>query len=328
MEAGVFVDPFGIEAVRWLAEHRSGALTAFFLFWTALGDVAGYVAVVLALHVAFDKRLALRAAVVVLAAMLANHLAKTLIANPRPFVADGTHFELWAVPHAVAVALAQEFSTPSGHAMAAAAFYGFLLTSMRDRALRLACVAAIVLIGASRPYLGVHYVEDVLLGWVAGLAIVAVAAWRGPAIARAWTRLAVWQRLALLLAASLALWIATRLFGGAGSEASAFLVYTGFLTGLLVAHPLEARRIAFDPRSGTPAARLARWALALVLVAGTLLVLGAAARWIAPDSSPLADALRFLRYAAAGFVTFLGAPLVFERLGLVAPAPPDAAAAR
>jgi membrane-associated phospholipid phosphatase len=62
-----------------------------------------------------------------------------------------------------------EFSTPSGHATAAAAFYTYLYGKVCSRAVRIVAVAAILIIGISRPYLGVHYFEDVFLGWALGV---------------------------------------------------------------------------------------------------------------------------------------------------------------
>jgi membrane-associated phospholipid phosphatase len=70
---------------------------------------------------------------------------------------------------------AQAFSFPSGHAMAAGAVYG-LLALIAWRELRgparwfgvSSCIGLAVLVGLSRPYLGVHYPSDVLAGLLAG----------------------------------------------------------------------------------------------------------------------------------------------------------------
>lgn len=70
------------------------------------------------------------------------------------------------------------FSFPSGHATTAAVFYGFLayLIMRHRRSLRmrittmLATVIIVLLVDASRLYLGVHYLSDVLAGNLVGLA--------------------------------------------------------------------------------------------------------------------------------------------------------------
>ncbi|HVD76974.1 MAG TPA: phosphatase PAP2 family protein, partial [Vicinamibacteria bacterium] len=79
--------------------------------------------------------------------------------------------------------LAHGYSFPSGHSMGAMCFFGSLayviyFTIERRHVLRvvavLACGLAVLAIGASRIYLGVHYFTDVMAGYVAGLFWLAV----------------------------------------------------------------------------------------------------------------------------------------------------------
>ena len=90
---------------------------------------------------------------------LLNVVLKALVRRPRP-----TGFRL---------ASATGFSFPSGHSMAAMAFFGliiwFVWRHVRDRrrrtALTVALAFVILMIGVSRVYLGVHYASDVLAGF-------------------------------------------------------------------------------------------------------------------------------------------------------------------
>lgn len=76
----------------------------------------------------------------------------------------------------MAAVVENSFSFPSGHATVAVALYGFfaylLFRMCRTRNEKiLACVVGaflILLIGLSRLYLGVHYVSDVLAGYLVG----------------------------------------------------------------------------------------------------------------------------------------------------------------
>ncbi len=81
-------------------------------------------------------------------------------------------------PDVVIRAIAENsFSYPSGHATAAVAFYGFLaylcVRTQRSWSVKILAIAfaaiMIVLIDASRLYLGVHYLSDVLAGNLVGL---------------------------------------------------------------------------------------------------------------------------------------------------------------
>jgi undecaprenyl-diphosphatase len=89
---------------------------------------------------------------------------KAAVNRPRP-----------VVDHPVATALGKSF--PSGHAMSATVTYGALLVALwpliPDRFRRPAFAATVLLvlaIGSSRLLLGVHFVSDVVGGYVLGLA--------------------------------------------------------------------------------------------------------------------------------------------------------------
>lgn len=93
-----------------------------------------------------------------------NLALKQFFQRPRPDV----------VPHLREV---MTMSFPSGHALSSAVVYltlGALLMRVAKRRLtKWYCmglaVAATLLVGASRVYLGVHYPTDVLAGWLVGL---------------------------------------------------------------------------------------------------------------------------------------------------------------
>ena len=81
-------------------------------------------------------------------------------------------------PAGEALTIASGFSLPSGHAMLSMAFYGFLagLLLRHEKSSRARWGAAllfiwVILIGFSRIYLNVHYLSDVLAGFILGFII-------------------------------------------------------------------------------------------------------------------------------------------------------------
>lgn len=103
----------------------------------------------------------------VLAALL-NVVLKAIVQRPRP---EG--FRL---------AVEGGFSFPSGHSMAACAFFGLIIwlvwryeRAPRRRLLLTAVFSLVILmVGVSRIYLGVHYASDVVAGFCASLAWLAL----------------------------------------------------------------------------------------------------------------------------------------------------------
>lgn len=94
-----------------------------------------------------------------------NIVFKNLLARPRPF--------LTVVGAGINLVEEQGYSCPSGHAMMAMGFFGAILWMIwvyrRDLKTRVVwCVllgAAIVIIGLSRIYLGVHFTSDIIMGF-------------------------------------------------------------------------------------------------------------------------------------------------------------------
>lgn len=96
---------------------------------------------------------------------LLNSVFKVIVERPRPTT---DLVRVWVIEH--------ESGFPSGHTLFAAVFLGlmayFAFTRLRRRGLRMLTLSSllmlILLIGASRVYLGAHWSSDVLGGYVVG----------------------------------------------------------------------------------------------------------------------------------------------------------------
>lgn len=309
--------------IQFLFEHRTLPADVLFQAFNALGDLEGYVLVITLIHVSYDKRLAFRLALLAPLTMLLNHGLKTVIANPRPFVLDGTYAEKWAVPDAHAQTLVAEFSTPSGHAMTGASFYGYLWARTTGISFRVVAFVCILLTGLARPYIGVHYVEDVLMGWLFGLGALWVALRIEPRIVRAWNQRSRLVQGAIPLAASALIWGLTLSFydSTAHGPPIAVLNYLGLITGLVIAYPLEEKWVNFAPRSSGRWTRALRWVLSISLVGGTLALLDWGFALAVEEASRVGHGLRYLRYTLAAAAGLLAAPCLFIRLGLAGTEP-------
>lgn len=318
--------PFNMVLMEFLAGHRTASLTRFFLAASLFGNVGVYLLIAMLIYVAWNKQLAIRLSVLLLMTSSLNGVLKIIIANPRPFIREGTWLWKWAVSPKSAAALATEYSTPSGHAMAASAFYSYLYAFVKSRYVRVAAVAAIVLIGVSRPYLGVHYAEDVLIGWAIGLSIALLAIKYFAAIGAWWDQLSYGKQVGLAVATSLALWMLAIAFNHwrIDGQLREVVSCAGFLTGIAIARPLELRLVNFDPRSSPVLAKILRYLFSVGLLAGTLLFFDIATWMIPANLSLLVYILQYVRFTAAGFVSIFLAPLLFTKIGLAEGAPASA----
>lgn len=106
--------------------------------------------------------------------MLFNNLIKGIISRRRPFEREGKEY-LRKLDSSKDGATSSSF--PSGHSMNSAAFYGgivFNWRSRRFRPLRILSIIAIITVGLTRIYLGVHFPTDVIFGILLGLLIALV----------------------------------------------------------------------------------------------------------------------------------------------------------
>jgi len=184
---------------------------------------------------------------------------------------------------------------------------------------------AIVLVGFSRSYLGVHYGEDVLLGWVLGLGCSVVAARYFDVFCERWNRFSPQFQVGIAVAASLALWLlALALNGGRpAGEPTTILGDAGFLTGIVIARPLELRFVNFDPRSATVAAKISRFLLTCFMVLCTLIALNLVFKDLSARLPWFGLVLQYVRFTAAGVVNIFLAPLLFIRMGMAKLAPAE-----
>ena len=152
-------------ALVWLRQFQSAAVDVFARVCSAMGSEAlAVIGVVLLVVLGVKRRWGAAVALFVttLGAQFLNDVLKDVFQRTRPAPVVGI------IP-------SQSFSFPSGHAMVAAAFYGYLaylswnLLRGWQRWLAVSGLLILVfLIGLSRLYLGVHYLTDVVAGYIAG----------------------------------------------------------------------------------------------------------------------------------------------------------------
>lgn len=167
-----FLSQYDRKITDFIISFRSPELNKILQFITNIGDIYGYLAVGSISSIAFylkfkNWRFVIQMIFVLAISALSNLALKQVINRPRP-----------DVEHLVSVAT---LSYPSGHAMSAISFYGFLIYLCNgfkiNKWIKLGLIffitILIFLIGISRIYLGVHFPSDIAGGFIAGLIWVA-----------------------------------------------------------------------------------------------------------------------------------------------------------
>lgn len=138
---------------------------------TEFGDALILVAIIGMFYWALNKDLGKRLVVSLAFINIVNPCVKSSVKRLRPYMVnrdiqclkpvnkDGDIYDV----------VTQEYSFPSGHAANCITAYGQLAYKTKNTVWRVILIVLILLVGISRFSLGVHYVTDVLAGWVLGV---------------------------------------------------------------------------------------------------------------------------------------------------------------
>ncbi|MGC7870819.1 phosphatase PAP2 family protein [Desulfosporosinus sp. SYSU MS00001] len=133
----------------------------FFILLSFLGSEPSYIFLMTVIYWNIDKRFGFRLATLFLTSMALNGFFKDIFNAPRPIGQPGIR--------SLYLSSAAGSSFPSGHSQGAATFYPYVWNRWRSRKIWLGISVFMILgIGFSRLYLGVHWPQDVLGGYLLG----------------------------------------------------------------------------------------------------------------------------------------------------------------
>lgn len=306
-----------IQALQTLSPSLDSVMNFFSFF----GRIEFYLFIIPFIYWAIDKRLGIRALLILIAIDVVSASFKLLFNQPRPYWTGDVQ------------ALAEEatYGIPSSHASDSLAVGGYLAYRAKKTWFGLVMGILLFFIGLSRLYLGVHFLHDVLFGWLLGAIILWIAATRSEQIAGWVSSKTLSSQIAIGFVASgavIVLGILIRsIFSGtpdpvswsnystdARSISHSFTL-AGTLFGSITGYSLMRYQANFRPAEnwGT---RVLSYALGIV---GLLLIyfgLDIVFAMIAADETIAGYALRYIRYALATFWVMFGAPWLFLKLKL------------
>lgn len=308
-----FETGWGLDVILWFQSWRTPLVTNLALFFHYLGLTEFYILVLPFVYWCISPALGRRLAVVTVGFAWSNSLLKSLFRRPRPY------FMSPAVQNAV---VETSYGVPSGHAQGAATFGGFIAQEARRPWVTLAAAVYILLMAASRMVLGVHYPQDVALGVVLGLLIVALYAILDRPVSAWLARQSLVTHLALVAGVTALLLVIHPVLVGVSSPewldeplttdelTGAPLTAISLFLGLGIGMAVEWRTVRFSA-AGPWGLRILRFVVGLLGIAA--LQFGLLALVPALESGAL---LRLLHGALVGLWASLGAPWLFVTVGL------------
>lgn len=186
---------FQTDIHHFLQSFANEGLTTFMQFITSLGYLEFFMLLLVFILFAIDFKKGFILLLVLLWTGAFTFFFKEYFALPRPFhvdnsiqfldgaLPDSTHFTFQQQdapsffaglpPEVVAETRKQHLENgfPSGHTSMAVTLWGMMALLFRRRWLTVLCVSLMILIPFSRLYLGVHFLADVLGGYVLGFGL-------------------------------------------------------------------------------------------------------------------------------------------------------------
>ena len=286
--------PWGTEVIIWVQSFRNPVLDALFTLFTLLGEEEFYLVFIPFLYWCVHKQVGLALAYLRFFSGYVNTSLKDIFAIPRP-----------SAPRVAVLRHETSPAFPSGHAQGSTVTWGYLASRWPRRAFAVAAVVLILLISLSRVYLGVHYPQDLIGGWVLGGLLLAVYIWAVPRLGP-WLAEMDWPvQVALAVVIPLALFLL--------HPVASTAMTMGAVIGTGVGQVMERRWVRFSVE-GSWRRRGVRFLVGLVLL--LLAYGGLKAVFPAEGVAWVVLGLRLVRYGIVGWVGICGAPWVFVKAGL------------
>jgi len=311
---------FGISVSQWL-QTFSPALDSFMELVTFLGTIEFYILLIPLIYWTVNPALGLRVLFLLISTDVFGSAFKQLLHQPRPY---------W-IGDVQAISTETSYGIPSTHASNSLAIWGFLAQVVQKGWMWTIAVVLVLLIGISRMYLGVHFPQDVLGGWILGVAAILLFIKYENGAKNWWLRKTTSMQIALGFGISLIpmlIGLAVRAlivnapdprewaeFAVDARSPTHFFTLSGIWFGSLLGVALMRKSANFKVE-GAGAVKLARYLLGMAILLAIYIGLDILFGMFAADESIAGYILRYVRYAGVAIWAIFGAPRLFIKTKL------------
>ncbi len=143
---------------------------------TFLGDELFYILFMPAIYWCVSAWSGLRIGVMLLLSSGLNNIFKLAMRGPRPS---------WISDKVTPVVHETSFGIPSGHTMNSTSVWGWVAVEAKKKWVTITCIVLIVLIAFSRLVMGVHFLSDLIMGFILGGLLLLL-------FAKTWRKIGAW----------------------------------------------------------------------------------------------------------------------------------------
>ncbi len=304
-----------------LNESFYSSQNSIFKAITYLGEPVVFIIIAAILYIGYNKKFAKNLVLSLLIATYLNQFFKSIFQDPRP-TANFNAAEDYGL-------VETSYGFPSGHTQTAVAFWGFLGYEFKDNPTKklekftipiipVILSSIIFLVSISRIIVGVHDVQDIVGGFLIGIAVLLMFMYLEPLISEKFNNLSFSSKILLTLVVSISMFlVGTLLFPNAGMglvptpplfpDSGAFGLFGGVILGFGIGYLLEGEYVKYDPTS------LPRKKLIINIVIGLiiLLIVFVPFEYLLKIDSVF---YRFARYGLASFVLSFLVPLICKKI--------------
>ena len=296
----------GLNIILWFQSWRTDLVSTLFKPFDLMGSETFYLLLLTLVYWVIHKRSGQRLVIFFLFSAWLKALLKEVFKRPRPY----------QVSERVKPAFsASEYGLPSGHTQAGTTVGLILIREIKKHWATALLIVYILLMGISRMVHGVHFPQDVILGWIIGILLVFCLYRLDHLLSGFFETMTLGIMLLLTLGTALVVLVPPFLVQPTPEGLSAALTPGAALVGVIPGLYLESRYVHFTTR-GSIFRKCLRYLVgivtALVVKEGLKPVLG-----LVNDHTLAMEALvRIVRYFALGLWLTAGAPWLFTKLKL------------
>ncbi|MBZ9633949.1 phosphatase PAP2 family protein [Clostridium sp. FP1] len=275
-----------IEIIKFIQSIKSPFLDVFFQIVTMTGEEYFYIIAAATIFWCVNKKFGYKLGFALLTSTIVNTTLKDIVNLARPIGVSGIS--------SLRVETATGQSFPSGHTQATTMFWVSWIIQVKKKWMYMVGILAIILVGISRLYLGVHWPIDVIGGIVVAIIWVFISNYifeYAETTGRKWALMII---------------VVPMLIGMIFFREKTYYTISGTVLGFYIGYIIESKYVKYDVRN-------TRLKQVMKLVSGLtiLITLKSILKVILPISI-FAD---FFRYFVIGLWITVGAPSIFKRFG-------------